>query len=771
MSLESVLASMSGTRPPLGSAGDSRSSREEPEKRSLLNEALHEAVGVAWRGESNIRNELENYTSQFIASVPLFIGGGRGLAASSILFGLNQAKAGDSTENKLIDFGLGAMKGAGTKFAFDHLGAKKNWNFAAKGVAMGASSRGFDVALSRETWFDGRGEFTPFSGVYSTGSSMLHPLSLATDVVTFGAAHYGIKYADSVTKGAIQASPRLQHVVTGTTFGFTAGALGELQRQLSDPHPHFDPFAIVGRGGASALAMSGAAAAGFKLTSPADLHVVQPKTEPFTAFDGLKEKLSRIKSLLRGDYMGLALASGDVVEGAEARRSPQETKPVAGADRPASPQQEHGAEPAPRIDQNHGSESAPPIEQNHGSEPAPRIEQELGTEREAGPQADTVDADRKPGTELRSSFEHLSDEDRRQIVRRQLEILEPATREWVDLASSRRSIRDYWHARERLENELVQKDAHVGGSDLDSLMEQRRANGTATHQEISLHDEMTRLRHLDPRAIATFEQRLGGLQNRINENCREHGMPPCRLVVADLSPVVDGSYELGRNEISIRFGDLLSPEDAVRVRESLVHELVHHGQDLLIIRSLSQELGLNRRGLSDDNQSSVQRLQDLYLTRTGYSLNPAFASDVLRRYGACEPLTQQEMTHARNLAESIRTFVQTARILEHQVTTLSEKSRELHNEPSGITPFLEHLVSSPEERLRFFGSTDSQWLMDLKTARGFWPKHKVQLAQKVIDRMMEHCERLDQQRTAMYRSAVHELAPWQSSSAAESERH
>lgn len=707
MSLDSVLASMSGVRPPLGS----EQIEDQPERRSLLNEALHGFVGRFCPGESRIRDEFENYTSQFITGVPLFVGGTRGMALSAALYGLNQAKAGDSTEHKLIDFGLGALKGAGTKWAFDRLGAKKSWNFAAKGVAMGASARGFEVGLSRENWFDRNGKFTPISGVYSTGSSMFHPLSLATDIVTFGSAHYGIKYADALTKGAIQASPRLQHLVTGTTFGFTSGALGEVQRQLNDPHGHFDPLAIIGRGGVSALTMSAAAASGFGLTARGVDSVVQPKTESFTAFNRLKGDLSRIRSLLSGKAVQSEQASSAVVETSEEVRRP--------------------------LDQTtHHSPSLEP-----------------------GAAADHP-----------TSFEHLSLEERRDVVRRQLETLEPASRDWADLTHSRRPIYDYWQARDQLAQELARQGMPVGDGSLETLMRQRRTSGVASEQEILLDDELTRLKQLDANAITTFEQRLCTLQNSVNQSCTENGKPPCHLVVSELSPLLDGAYDLGRNEITIRFNDLLAPDSALRVRESLVHELVHHAQDLLIIRSIAQALGVTAPASGGENQSSMQNLLDVYEDRTGYPLNRDFATEVLRTYQSSAPLTEQEMIHAGNLAESIRTFDQNMKALNNQITGLAKDAGDLQNDPSNVVSFLERVVSSEGERLRCFGTTDLQWIMALKTARGLWPANKVTLAEKVTDRLMEHCEQLDQQRTTLYRSALHEQSPWQSSDVAAAER-
>ncbi|HEY9719124.1 MAG TPA: hypothetical protein V6C69_16740, partial [Trichormus sp.] len=323
MSLDSVLESMKGKAPPLGAATADlllQSAQEQkPEQRTLVTGAIHWGVSEFGVGESKTRDNIENFVGGVATAVPLFMAGGRGLALSGVMFGLNQAKWGDTTTHQLEDAGLGVVKGLGTKAVFDYFGAKKDLNFAAKGVAMGASSRGLGVALTRETWFDQNGQFQPLAGTENTAISMFHPAALATDVLTFGAAHYGVKGANWLTNGLIEKTPILQTALTGTTFGFTSGALGEVHRQLTDPRAHFDPLAILGQGGLSAAEMTIAGAAGYKLSDPAALGVVQPQTERFKGFDWLtsaigraREKVTTAGSIARGQDLGMALASGDV---------------------------------------------------------------------------------------------------------------------------------------------------------------------------------------------------------------------------------------------------------------------------------------------------------------------------------------------------------------------------------------------------------------------------------------------------------------------------
>jgi len=351
MGLESVLAAMKGEAPPLGGAtearnqlgtwsrtGSQKESRNETEAaRSLGNSAVHFAVSSVWRGEhSSARDQFEHYSSQFLAAVPLFVGGKRGYFASAVIFGLNEAKVGDTTTHQLADGALGCAKGALTKYTFNKLGAKKDWNVALKGMSMGASSRSLDVGLRRETWFDSNGDLHPLTGAGTTLFSAAHPVSLATDVLTFGIAYGGIKAGDRLTNGAISASPRLQNMFSGSAFGFTSGTLTEVQRQMSDPIEHFDPLKILARGGASAFTMTLAAGAGYQLTDAAGLQpVVRPQTEPTRLPRFLEQVPARFKtmgSILMESDVGQELAGEDATgpnqpRGSELLTAPPEKAP------------------------------------------------------------------------------------------------------------------------------------------------------------------------------------------------------------------------------------------------------------------------------------------------------------------------------------------------------------------------------------------------------------------------------------------------------------
>jgi hypothetical protein len=294
------LQNQPGGAPPRNDAPQQPTGQHPAEPRSILNSWVHSGVGLLGFGESSTRNEIEGYVSEGLTAAPLFMGGRRGVALSALMSGLNEAKEGETGWHLAADLTLGAAKGAGTKLAFDWIGARNDWNFAGKGMAMGATARGINVGLTRHTWFDQNDNFQPGTGLGTTAASMFHPYSLATDVLSFGIAHGTIKGLSGVSERfatRLETSPMLQNTITAGTFGFTSGSLGEVQRQMTDPNAHFDPLQIVLRGGASAATMTLAGAGGSYFSAPGQF-VVRPQTEPFDPVGKIQTRYNQFRSWL-----------------------------------------------------------------------------------------------------------------------------------------------------------------------------------------------------------------------------------------------------------------------------------------------------------------------------------------------------------------------------------------------------------------------------------------------------------------------------------------
>src|SRR5581483_7377150 len=110
------------------------------------------------------------YACGFLKTVPLFLQGKLGLYGTIAAYALDQARPSESTGNKLIDLALGGTKGGLMRGAFSILGSRE-LSIVGKGVALGASSRLIDVALTRQTYVDlSTGKFSLDTGLCNVSS-------------------------------------------------------------------------------------------------------------------------------------------------------------------------------------------------------------------------------------------------------------------------------------------------------------------------------------------------------------------------------------------------------------------------------------------------------------------------------------------------------------------------------------------------------------------------------------------------------------------------
>lgn len=178
-----------------------------------------------------LQDEISHYGAGFLKNAALFMRGRLGLAGSVALFALDELRPADSFQDQLADLGLGASKGALMKGAFHFLG-QKDVGIAAKGIGLGASLRLTELGLSRRNYIDeSTGELSLAHGLKKTVSGTLDKHAVLADAIIFGVAHGLFAKADSLSHGALKQSPLLSTVFTGTTFGMSAGAYHEFERQ------------------------------------------------------------------------------------------------------------------------------------------------------------------------------------------------------------------------------------------------------------------------------------------------------------------------------------------------------------------------------------------------------------------------------------------------------------------------------------------------------------------------------------------------------------
>lgn len=222
----------------------------------LLTEAFGNAIEsiqgktgsiVADNNSSTSQPGMAEVASGFVKAVPLFMGPGRGLVLSSLLYGVDEVHSGDNLRAQIADFGLGCVKGATNKLIMDRFGAKEI-PLAQKGIAIGGSTSFIDSTLTRTNWLDQTtGEVSVANGLQKSAVQTAFG-SLVGGAAFPIAGSLSSKFAPSIERlvGTGLDGRMVGVVTTGSSFGFTSGVVGETVSQLSSGT--FDPVAIARRG-------------------------------------------------------------------------------------------------------------------------------------------------------------------------------------------------------------------------------------------------------------------------------------------------------------------------------------------------------------------------------------------------------------------------------------------------------------------------------------------------------------------------------------------
>lgn len=280
-----------------------RMPNQDSENRSVLNSAVHAAVGSIWTDESSqTRNDVERYATEFVKAVPLFIGAKWAAPVAAVAFGLDEVKTGDSLGMQAAELVAGSAKGYLTKRSFDFLGAKQ-WGFAQKGIAMGGAARLIDSGLTPQNYFADPANGGGVDLQHGMRNALMNAgdaKALGIDLLTFGAAHYvpGFMSGSKMARSAMLTSS-----LTGATFGFTSGTLGELQREMHNGE-QINVGSLLRAGGLEAGLMGAAAATGHALTPRA----VAARDNGMITVDAKPE--DRVSTILRTSEQPASAAGG-----------------------------------------------------------------------------------------------------------------------------------------------------------------------------------------------------------------------------------------------------------------------------------------------------------------------------------------------------------------------------------------------------------------------------------------------------------------------------
>lgn len=190
------------------------------------------AVGAS----EETKKEVAHYAAQGVKTAGLFLRRGPGVAVSALAYGFDQMHSSDSIGTQLLDFGWGAVKGAGLNYVMGKVAGVEsirgvNVPIAARGVAMGFSARAIDTTATRHTYIDANGNWDFALGGQRIKDNMLNKEALAFDLVAGGVTHGLIKGANIATRGFVAERPFIQTALTGTTFGTMSGGYEEIRKQ------------------------------------------------------------------------------------------------------------------------------------------------------------------------------------------------------------------------------------------------------------------------------------------------------------------------------------------------------------------------------------------------------------------------------------------------------------------------------------------------------------------------------------------------------------
>lgn len=287
------------------SSHDGVASKDAP-ARAVRETYLDQIVDVAWKRPDDLKpGELcaHDLAKNGIKTASLFLGKKLALFTSAATYALDEASNKDSVGEQTVDLTLGSVKGAALAKTFNWLGAK-DFNIAAKGVALGTTSRAIENTFTRGTYFNNEtGGYDAMLGASRAFHNSVNLRAAATDVAVFGTSHFMLKGLDRAGLAHLRQSKLAGTMLTGSTFGMSGGAYHEVMRQ-SEAGESFDFAKIVksslAHGLVDGLASGpGGLRAAASRTAELDRHAA---TKPFRERLGVPEKTNyMIETPVKGE--------------------------------------------------------------------------------------------------------------------------------------------------------------------------------------------------------------------------------------------------------------------------------------------------------------------------------------------------------------------------------------------------------------------------------------------------------------------------------------
>ncbi len=204
----------------------------KPRLRSYLDTAVHPLAEAVTSTEAGA-DEMSGYLRGFLKTVPIFLKGKVALPALALAYMSDEAKLGDSAQNQVVDAGLGLGKGALLKTTFATMQGH-GMTPGTSGVGLGIMNRGSDALLTRNNYYDAKGEFSLSQGLSRTLSVTANPAAIAVDAIAFGANDVVFAAMFNRSRGMVSYKPSTMYTMSAGTMGVTSGFGREFERQIRE---------------------------------------------------------------------------------------------------------------------------------------------------------------------------------------------------------------------------------------------------------------------------------------------------------------------------------------------------------------------------------------------------------------------------------------------------------------------------------------------------------------------------------------------------------
>jgi|GEM_PF-4074240 len=233
-------------------------------EKSILDHMLTDAFAPKKEQEPPLAwLEADQLIKEGVKSASLFMRGKVGLAASAGLFLLDEIKpcAKGDLGTKIVDGGLGALKGSLLHFSFNGLQsfpglariARENGvsnllrkgltadpllkyfpeklNLPARAMGMGIASSVIESSCSRNTWLNREGKFDALHGTSEIANRSASLPALLGYAGVFGAGHVLSKGVNRITNGLLERNSMAAASTMNASVGLVTGGLQEIGRE------------------------------------------------------------------------------------------------------------------------------------------------------------------------------------------------------------------------------------------------------------------------------------------------------------------------------------------------------------------------------------------------------------------------------------------------------------------------------------------------------------------------------------------------------------